>query len=97
VLVLKLIDDCLNLVIVSPSGRSMTAVIADDKMVIGSKLQGYEDGQVYVVQPQAGRFIGPVLVPEYLSHITGMVSHSELAALESLRGRGQTLPPKGVS
>jgi hypothetical protein len=77
-----------------PSGRPMRIVISDTpELWANAKFQNYRDGEVFIILPQASKFVGPVSMRKYLGHQLKKKAVPELKAIEGLRIDPATLPP----
>jgi hypothetical protein len=73
--------------------QSMHVAVSDDASLwAGPEFEKYRDGQVYLVLPLLGQFVGPIQMNEYLSHRLKTNIVPELAAIESKRVDLSTLP-----
>jgi len=93
VLMVNLMEGNLGLCVISPSGRAMSVLVSDDKTLVSTLDPSYRDGVIWITVPAAGEAVGPILLPEYLAHQTGMSAVQELTALASKRGDRTKLPP----
>ena len=76
------------------SGRVMHVSIATSpELWASTNFDPYRNGVVYLVAPQTGRFIGPIDLPSYIAHRTGVRTVTELQELEAQRTDPATLPP----
>jgi hypothetical protein len=91
---IKVVSDFFALMIVTPSGKTMTIAISDTPALwSGAEFEQYWNGVFYVVLPAAAIAAGPILAPEYLNHILRQRPHSELAAIEAKKIDKSSLPP----
>jgi hypothetical protein len=95
VLLLTTAGSALTLAVVSPSGRSMSVVVCDDRRLIDGLNGAYDLGQVYLTIPPLGEGVGPISLPEYLAHRIGGQSRAELSQLEAKRHDPALLPACG--
>ncbi len=93
VLLVSVVQDSLFLGVVVPSGKSMTVLISDEAALVATVDPKYKDGAIWVTVPAAGEAAGPVLLPEYLAHQTGVSALPVLTTLASKRGDRTNLPP----
>lgn len=82
----------LALVVVSPSGRIMSAKITDDPDLVAITDGAYREGVVWVTIPAAKAAADAVPLPDYLSHKLAHTSHPKLSKLEELRRDPGLLP-----
>lgn len=85
----------LALVVVSPSGKYMSAVITDDPNQVATTNGAYRDGVIWVTIPAAETAADAVPLPDYLAHKLGYLSRPELSRLEQLRRDPTLLPDCG--
>lgn len=89
-------SNALSLTVQPPSGRSMVIQVTDDPELLETLGPEYRDGVAWLTVPQATKAVGPIPFPEYLAHQTGQLPHTELRALEALRGQRDRLPQTGI-
>ena len=89
----NLVESHLALSAISPSGRSMSVSISDDKTLTARLGSRYIDGVVWVTVLAAAEAVGPIALPEYLAHQTNALLLPSLVALNSKRGDPGKLPP----
>jgi hypothetical protein len=78
--------DLLGLSVFTPSGRSMHVAVSDQpEMWSGVESRYLREGFVYIIAPQAKKFVGPVSLTEYVAHVTGAFRHAGLGDLETTR------------
>ncbi|MFM0236250.1 HNH endonuclease [Paraburkholderia sediminicola] len=77
----------------TPTGRSAHIAISDDPS-LWREMSTLHGGQVYIVLPQAKRFVGPVPLLEYAAHVTGSWKQPALLELEACRLDPLLLPPR---
>jgi hypothetical protein len=88
------VGECLVLTLHLSNQQSMHVVISDDARLWATpEFDTYRDGQVYVVLPLLGQFVGPIQMNDYLNHRLKTIIIPELAAIESKRVDPSTLPP----
>jgi hypothetical protein len=93
VLLLKAATDVLSLTICSPSGYVMRIVISDEPSLWSeSRLEVYREGQLFLIVPPRDEFLGPIPLPEYLAHRSGIGRRADLGRLEQLRIDPNVLP-----
>lgn len=85
----------LALVVVSPSGKFMSALITDDPKQVAATNGVYRDGVIWVTIPAAQAAADAVPLPDYLAHKQGYVPHPKLLRLEQLRRNPDLLPDCG--
>jgi len=93
VLLVSVVQGKLFLGVVVPSGKSMTVLISDEAALVATVDPTYKDGAIWITVPAAGEAVGPILLPEYLAHQTGMSALPALTTLASKRGDRKKLPP----
>ena len=94
-LTLAVAGDQLGLAIVTPTGRVLDIVIADDRALWASDAFDYlRAGTVHIAIPQRRLFAGPLLLGECLAHQSGARLHSGIARLEAMRVTPRQLPGK---
>jgi len=77
-----------------PSGKSMRIAISDSPQLCqAADIEEYHNGSVFLIIPQCGRFLGPIPLPEYLSHQLGNIRIPILNELERLHIDPMSLPP----
>ena len=88
------VGEILALTVHLSNQQSMNVVISDDASLwAGPEFDTYRDGQVYVVLPLLGQFVGPIKMNEYIGHRLNATIVPELAAIEAKRIDPSTLPP----
>ncbi len=92
VLLLKRQAGALSLVIVAPSGKTMSVVVCHDTQLVNTLDNNYDDGVVWVTVPPLGESIGPIGLPVYLAHLQTNQVHDGLAALATKRHNPSHLP-----
>ena len=93
VLILNIINQLLQITIISPSGKAMAVVVCDQPALVASLDVSYRNGMVWLTIPSLGEALGPITLPDYLAHQT---NSSRLAELETLAGKRivtTVLPP----
>ncbi|KXG87608.1 HNH endonuclease [Agrobacterium bohemicum] len=93
VLMINVIADKLSLSVISPSGRSMTVLVSDEKSLLGRLDAKYADGVVWITVVAAKKAVGPFALPDYITHKLNVASLQELEDLEAMRGDPAMLPP----
>ena len=72
----------------------MHIVISDEpRLWAGTGFDRYRDGEVYLVMPLLGRFVGPIRLEDYLGHRLKAITIPDLLAIEAKRIDPSTLPP----
>ena len=90
------VEDNLILTIHMPNQQSMHVVISDEpRLWDGKGFDRYRDGEVYLVMPLLGRFVGPIRLEDYLGHRLKAITIPDLLAIEAKRIDPSTLPPCG--
>jgi HNH endonuclease len=92
VLLLKVLENKLALTVISPAGRTMGVMVSDDQNLIAQLDQKYVDGLLWITVLVAKQAVGPIALPEYLGHQTGVASVAALTSLASSRGDLSSLP-----
>lgn len=83
----------LSVQVVSPSGKTMLALICDEPELLATVDPIYhEHGVVWITVPPLSVAVGPIGLPEYLAHRTGDLPLPKLTALDSRRGDINLLP-----
>lgn len=90
---INIVDGKLCLNTISPAGHSMTVLISDDQGLVATLKPEYADGMIWITVPAAREAVGPIPLPEYLGHQTGITLLPPLVALASKRGDIKKLPP----
>ncbi|ARK76842.1 hypothetical protein BOC39_25640 [Burkholderia pseudomallei] len=85
--------DKLGLHLFTPAGRSAHIAVSDDPG-LWRETTTLHAGQVYVVAPQAKKFVGPIPLLEYAAHLTGSWKQPALLELEACRLDPSLLPPR---
>lgn len=85
--------DKFGLSLSTPTGKSAHIAISDDPSLWREK-STLHGGQIYIVLPQAKRFVGPISLLEYAAHVTGSWKHPSLLELEACRIDPSSLPPR---
>jgi hypothetical protein len=95
VLFLKAMAGKFGLMIITPSGKSMSIAVSDTpELWSGPEFEAYKQmGEFYVVVPPLGTAAGPISAANYLNHQLRHNSHPELAAIEARRTDKASLPP----
>lgn len=77
-----------------PSGKVMHVSMSDSPQLWEEpRFDHYRQGVMYLIAPQLGRFVGPVSLPQFIAHKTGIGKVQELQAIEAMRIDPSTLPP----
>ena len=91
---MRVVADCLALMIITPSGRRMMIAISNTpELWNNAEFDQYKEGVFYVVVPPLGAATGPLSMPEYLNHMLKNKAHPSLAEFESRRVSKSSLPP----
>jgi hypothetical protein len=77
----------------TPAGRSAHIAVSDTPS-FWREVPELHGGQVYVVLPQAKKFVGPVPLFEYAAHVAGSWKHAALLGIEACRLDSSMLPPR---
>ena len=94
-LCLGLIENSFGLIVVTPNGRMLDIVVADDAALWrDAAFDRWRQPQVFVAIPQRGIFAEPVELADFTAHRDGEQRNPLLAALESLAIKPGTLPNK---
>ena len=86
------IDALASVVVATPSGSVLCARVSDDTGLVPITEYRLDLGVVWIVVPTLGKAIGPIAMPDYLAHQSGVHSNDELAALEAKRVNKDELP-----
>jgi hypothetical protein len=93
-LCLHALSEAFVLTIHMANQQSMHIVISDEpKLWAGTDVDYYRVGQVFLIAPLVGQFVGPISLPEYLGNRLNGTPISALASLEEKRIDPATLPP----
>ena len=92
VLWLKPLGSTLALIVVTPSGRSMTIQVSDDQELVNQWAQTAPEGLIFVTAAAVGEAVGPLDGAEFLAHQLGNFVHPELDRLAKLRKGGAAIP-----
>ncbi len=93
VLLLNALENKVALTVISPTGRPMSIMVSDDQSLIAKLDQRYAEGLLWITVLAAKQAVGPIALPEYLGHQTGVASVAALTSLASRRGDPSSLPP----
>ena len=94
-LTLKIAQDILGLVIVSPTGKRLDCQIADDPQLwTDPRHENLRQGVVFIIIPQRQIFTQGLPLADCLAHRGGNRVHPEIARLEALRVTPRQLPSK---
>jgi hypothetical protein len=93
VLLLKVVNQVLSLIVISPSGKSMTVVVCDQPALVAGLDAVYQDGSVWVTIPTLREAVGPVPFHAFLAHQMGASALPELETLAGKRIDPVVLPP----
>ncbi|WP_157652280.1 HNH endonuclease [Burkholderia ubonensis] len=85
--------DRFGLHLTTPAGRSAHIAVSDDPS-LWREMSTVHAGQVYVLAPQAKKFVGPIPLLEYAAHVTGSWKQPALLELEACRLDPSLLPPR---
>ncbi|PNE57426.1 HNH endonuclease [Paraburkholderia fungorum] len=85
--------DKFGLSVFTPTGRSAHIALSDDPS-LWREMSTLHGGQIYIVLPQAKRFVGPIPLFEYIAHVTGSSKHPALNELEGCRLDPSLFPPR---
>ena len=94
-LCLGLIEEAFGLIVVTPNGRMLDIVVADDAALWrDATFDRWRQPQVFVAIPQRGIFAEPVALADFTAHRDGEARNPLLAALENLAIKPGMLPNK---
>jgi hypothetical protein len=92
VLWLKPLGSRLALIVVTPSGRSMTIQVSDNQELVNQWAQTAPEGLIFVTAAAVGEAVGPLDGAEFLAHQLGNFVHPKLDRLAKLRKGGAAIP-----
>lgn len=95
VLMLVTVSESMVLNVITPLGKTMHVVITGDRRLTASLNPSYRHGVAWITVPELGEAVGPIPLPDYLSHQLGSQPLPQLVALEAKRIDPATLPPCG--
>lgn len=91
---LHIVGNDLALSLNLPSGKVMHVSVSNSpELWAGADFEPYRQGVTYLISPQLGRFVGPISLPQYIAHKTGVGTVPELQPIEAQRVDPATLPP----
>lgn len=93
VLLVQIIKGTLALVIISPSKMPMTISITADAVLVGKLPPEFIEGLVWIAVPTLLKAVGPISLPQYASHLAGVLGHPDLIDLDAARIDHAILPP----
>jgi HNH endonuclease len=91
VLLLAPTPEGMGLIVITPSGKSMSICLCDDLSLVQPNYRNTT--QVFLVLPTIGKSVGPLLLEEFVAHRVGAVRHIEISKIESKQVEFGSLPP----
>ena len=85
--------DHLFLCVATPTGKAMTVVVSDDRRLVQQVRNEYKDGLVWLTIPALRQSVGPLCLPNYIAHQTGIKLHPQLSEISSKWIDFSRLPP----
>jgi hypothetical protein len=93
VLLVQIINGTLTLVIISPSKMPMTISITSESALVSQVPPEFAEGQIWIAVPTLLKAVGPISLPQYASHLAGVLLHPDLIELDATRIDPEMLPP----